>query len=289
MRDVRLLELLERQWNRVTLAQLEALGFTRRDVNYRVETGRLRAVHRGVFAGRPLIDDPRGRWMAATLTAPETYLSHASSGALNGFWDRPRALEMVTRPGNGGPRRLDGLLVRRSLTLAGNTTTVDGIPTTTPERALIELASYLDRKGLARAVREALRIERTTSAELLSVADDHAGRRGTLRLVQTVARYVGLPVARARSGAEIRALMVLRDAGREMPRLNAQVAGIEADLSWPDERLIIEIDGGPFHLDVGEDARKEAAWHAAGWTVLRMSSDDVYQAPERLLRLAPSS
>jgi very-short-patch-repair endonuclease len=83
--------------------------------------------------------------------------------------------------------------------------------------------------------------------------------------------------------------MVLRDAGREMPRLNAQVAGIEADLSWPDERLIIEIDGGPFHLDVGEDARKEAAWHAAGWTVLRMSSDDLYQAPERLLRLAPSS
>lgn len=288
MRDVRLLELLERQWNRVSLAQLEALGFTRGDVTYRVATGRLRAVHQAVFAGRPLIDDERGRWMAATLTAPETHLSHASSAALHGFWDRSRALETVTRPGNGGPRRHDGLLVRRSLTLAGNTTTVDGIPTTTAERALIELASYLDRSGLARALREALRIGASTSAGVLAAADQHGRRRGTRRLLLAVGRYAGLPVARARSGAEIRALMVLRDAARELPRLNSPVAGIEADLSWPEARLIIEIDGGPYHLDVGEDARKEAAWRKAGWTILRLPSDAVYRTPERLLALAPS-
>ena len=47
-----------------------------------------------------------------------------------------------------------------------------------------------------------------------------------------------------------------------MPRLNISVAGEEADLSWPREKLIIEIDGGPFHQDKGEDARKEAAWLA---------------------------
>jgi hypothetical protein len=289
MRDVRLLELLERQWNRVSLAQLEALGFSRGDVTYRVATGRLRAVHQAVFAGRPLIDDERGRWMAATLTAPETYLSYASSAALHGFWDRRREVETVTRPGDGGPRRHDGLLVRRSLTLAGNTTTVDGIPTTTAERALIELASYLDRSGLARAVREALRIGATTSAEVLSAADEHIRRRGTRRLVLAVGRYAGLPVTRARSGTEIRALMVLRDAARELPRLNHPVAGIEADLSWPRRRVIIEIDGGPFHLDVGEDARKEAVWRSAGWTVLRLPSDAVYRTPEQLLALAPSS
>jgi len=288
MRDVRLLELLERQWNRVSLAQLEALGFTRGDVAYRVATGRLRAVHQAVFAGRPLIDDERGRWMAATLTATETYLSHGSSAALHGFWDRPRELETVTRPGNGGPRRHDGLLVRRSRTLAGNTTTLDRIPTTTAERALIELASYLDRRGLARAVREALRIGATTALGVLSAADGHARRRGTRRLLQAVGSYAGLPVARARSGAEVHALMVLRDGARPIPRLNHHVAGIEADLSWPEERLIVEIDGGPFHLDAGEDARKEATWRAAGWTVLRLPSDDVYERPERLLTLAPS-
>jgi uncharacterized protein DUF559 len=286
--DVRVLELLERQWNRVSLAQLEALGLTRGDVSYRIETGQLRAVHQAVFAGRPLIDDERGRWMAATLTEPETYLSHASSAARHRFWDRRRELETVTRPGCGGPRRIDGLLVHRSQTLAGNTTTVEGIPTTTSERAIIEMAAYLDTRALARAVREALRIGATTSAELLRAVDGHIGRRGTRRLVLTVGRYADLPVARARSGAEIHALMALRDAARPMPRLNRPVAGIEADLSWPDRRLIIEIDGGPFHCDIGEDARKDAVWRRAGFTVLRLPADDLYRAPERLLALAPS-
>jgi very-short-patch-repair endonuclease len=94
---------------------------------------------------------------------------------------------------------------------------------------------------------------------------------------------------RARSGAEVRALEILRDAGRPLPRLNFRIAGEEADLSWPSERLIVEIDGGPFHLDVGEDARKEAAWKSAGWDVRRLPSDAVYERPASLLALAPPS
>jgi hypothetical protein len=287
MLDVRVLELLERQWNRVSLVQLQALGLSPGDVAYRVANGRLVTVHEGVFAGRPFLDDQRGRWMAATLTAPETYLSHASSAALHGFWDRRRQLEAVTRPGSGGPRRIDGLFVYRSLTLAGNTTTVDGIPTTTVERAIIEMAPYLDSRGLGRAIREALRTRKTTSAGLSRALDRHFARRGTRRVLLALGRYADVPVARARSGAEIQALIVLRDAGRVMARLNHKIAGEEADLSWVDERLIVEIDGGPFHQDVGEDARKEAVWRAAGWTVLRLPSDVVYDAPEQLVALAP--
>lgn len=66
-----------------------------------------------------------------------------------------------------------------------------------------------------------------------------------------------------------------------------RVAGEEADLSWKRDRLIIEIDGGPFHLDSGEDARKQEGWEAAGWTVRRVTSDEVYEHPDRLLALAP--
>ena len=287
MRDVRLLELLEGQWNRASLTQIEALGYTRLDMSRWVAAGRLRAVHEGVFAGRPFLDDERGDWMAATLTAPETYLSHASSAALHGFWKRHRQIETVTRPGNGGPRRIDGLFVYRSVTVNGNTMTVDGIPTTTPERAIIEMAPYVDDPGLARAVREAMRVKRTNPADLLRAVDNHARRRGTRRVLRALARYAGLPVSKARSGAEIRALMVLREAGRVVPLLNEKVAGEEADLIWADQRLIIEIDGGPFHQDIGEDARKEAVWRGAGWTVLRLPSDAVYNAPEQLLALAP--
>ena len=87
----------------------------------------------------------------------------------------------------------------------------------------------------------------------------------------------------------MRALEVLREAGRPLPGLNVRIAGEEADLSWSQMRLIIEIDGGPFHLDVGEDARKQARWETAGWTVRRLPSDDVYDHPERLLLLAPTT
>lgn len=80
---------------------------------------------------------------------------------------------------------------------------------------------------------------------------------------------------------------LLRDAGRPLPRLNHRIAGVEADLSWRTERLIVEIDGGPFHLDIGEDAHKQARWEAAGWTVRRLPSDHVYEEPDRLVALAP--
>jgi very-short-patch-repair endonuclease len=84
------------------------------------------------------------------------------------------------------------------------------------------------------------------------------------------------------------ALEILRASGRSLPRLNVRIAGEEADLSWPDARLIVEIDGGPFHLDRGEDARKQRRWERAGWIVRRISSDEVYESPERLLALAPN-
>ncbi|MCW2968302.1 MAG: hypothetical protein JWM71_2074, partial [Solirubrobacteraceae bacterium] len=64
------------------------------------------------------------------------------------------------------------------------------------------------------------------------------------------------------------------------------VAGVEADLVWRSRRLIIEIDGPQFHLFAGEDARKPAIWEAAGNTVHRLPSDDVYFHPRWLLALA---
>lgn len=164
-----------------------------------------------------------------------------------------------------------------------------GVPITTVPRTLLDLARGVSDKALARAVREAVRLELVSLTAIGDAIGRHHGRRGSRRLAAVVARYTGLPLDRARSGAEIRALEILRSAGRPLPRLNFRIAGEEADLSWPRERLIIEIDGGPFHQDVGEDARKEAAWKAAGWTVRRISSDDVYQTPAALLALAPSA
>ena len=288
MWDVRIAQLAGQQFNRISRTQLSELGLTRSTIDYLLATGRLVAVEEGVFAVAPaLAHDEWGRWMAATLTAPGSVLSHLSAAMAWGLLSLPPTLETVTRPGNGGPRRHGGVWVYRSGTLEGDVTQLRGIPITTVPRTLLDLARTVAAKALARALREAVRLELTT----LTIVGDSLGRyrrrRGARRLAIAVARYAGLPLERARSGAEIRALEVLRGAGCSLPRLNVRIAGEEADLSWPGPRLIVEIDGGPFHLDKSEDERKQRTWEVAGWTVRRISSDDVYERPALLLALSP--
>lgn len=224
--------------------------------------------------------------MAATLTHDGTALSHISSAVARALLSYEGPFTTVTRPGDGGPRRYGSVLVHHSAFLADELTTLHDIPITSTERTLVDLAGTVSDPALARAVREAVRLEHTTLRKLGDALGRYRGRRGVRALGSTVARYSGLPLERARSGAEVRALEVLRDAGRPMARLNVDVAREEADLSWPAWRLIVEIDGDPFHLDVGEDARKEKAWLDAGWVVRRLPSDDVYERPWRLLELA---
>jgi hypothetical protein len=276
-----------RQFNRVSRAQLLASGLSPLTIDRRLSSGRLVSVEDGVYAFAPVLEhDEWGRWMAATLTAVGTVLSHLSAALAWALLTIPGELETVTRPGSGGPRRHGDVVVHRSSTLSGDVTTLRGIPITTVPRTLLDLTTQVSDRALARAVREAVRLEHVTLHDLGDALGRFRGRRGVRRLGEVVSRYSGLPIARARSGAEVRAMEVIQSAGRPLPRLNVDVAGEEADLSWPAWRLVVEIDGGPFHLDRGEDARKEAIWRSAGWAVERVPSEDVYDRPYRLLDLA---
>ena len=283
MTDVRLIELAARQHRCVARRQLLAIGYGDDAILHRLAGGRLVPVYDGVYAVAPLLIEESTRWMAATLTSQGSVLSLVSAGAAWRVRPFNGQFQTVTRPGSGGPRRLDAVLVSRSRTLAGNTTTLDGIPITTPERTLIDLAPHLRDRALARAVREACRLQITRPSELFITLARHRGRRGVSRLHAAVSRYAGLPLHRTRSDAEALALELLRDAGRPRPAVNARIAGEEADLSWRAWQLIIELDGPQFHLDAAEDLRKQRAWEAAGWTVRRIPTDDVYLHPERLL------
>ena len=162
-------------------------------------------------------------------------------------------------------------------------------PITTMPRTLLDLACFASNKALARAIREAIRLERTTMRELGDYLGRCQGRRGMPPTSQCPRPIQGSATRKSpkrrrdsRTGALARCGPA--DASTERAR-----AGEEADLSWPREKLIIEIDGGPFHQDKGEDARKEAAWRGAGWRVERIPSDDVYERPAAFLALAPHS
>ena len=289
MWDAQVADLAGRQFNRFSREQLFELGMSPDAIYQRVDSGRFVNVEEGVFAVAPVLEhDDWGKWMGATLTAPGSRLSLGWAGFAWGFWYRPSGLITVTRPGSGGPRRLSGVRAYRSMTVEAESTHHRGIPITTVERTLLDMTRYASDAALARGVREAVR-ELTTLEALATFTLERSKRRGARRMLRVLNLYSGLPIEGARSSSEVKALLVLREAKRPMPRLNIKIAGEEADLSWAEIKLIVEVDGGPYHQDVGEDARKAAAWRAAGWTVRRIPADDVYDRPHRLLALCPTN
>jgi very-short-patch-repair endonuclease len=115
----------------------------------------------------------------------------------------------------------------------------------------------------------------------------HRGRRGVASLRVEVEKLAGLRVERCRSDAEAWPVALIADAGLASPDVNDDVAGEEADLSWPAARLIIELDGPSYHVLRDADIRKMRAWQAAGFDVHRLPTTEVYAQPERLLAMVP--
>jgi hypothetical protein len=65
--DLALAELAGHQWGVVSVAQLRALGIGRSGATRRVHGGRLRRVHRGVYAVGGAVLPREGRWLAAVM------------------------------------------------------------------------------------------------------------------------------------------------------------------------------------------------------------------------------
>src|SRR6266480_3012194 len=134
----------------VAVAQLYSLGLSDRQLRRRVAAGWLHRLHRGVYAVGHRNITREGWWMAAVLACGEgAVLSHQAAGEL---WKirQPRGRPSgagsveVTVPRARGARIRIGLIVHRVPTLrAGEATTRDGIPVTSPARTLLDLACRL--------------------------------------------------------------------------------------------------------------------------------------------------
>ena len=279
--------MLARQQADVVAAwQLRGAGWSPDKLRHQVQRGGWRAIHPGVYLLTSSPPSRRQLWFAAVLTAPGTVLSHGSAGACFGFYRFERGYQVVTRTGEGGRKRRNRLLVFHSKPLDGEVTRHGGIPITTAARVLVDLAPGLDDKHMGRTFREAIRLGCTTARQVRQTVERHQGRLGTPLLSDYATCYATIPYHRTRSNPEGRALEVLHDAGVPPPLVNVWIAGEEADLVWLDRRHIVEIDGPQFHRFTDEDARKASIWREAGFTVRRVPSDAVYDAPEELIAAA---
>src|SRR3954454_11650746 len=117
--DVRLRELAARQRDLVAAWQLRGMGWTWKGLEHHAAHSGWRAVHSGVYALTQAPLSCEQRRMAATLTAPNSFLSHFSAAAHYGIWQFEAGYETIVRPGNRGRERSAGVLIRYSKTLEG--------------------------------------------------------------------------------------------------------------------------------------------------------------------------
>ena len=263
----------------VSRVQLLELGFDRGSIAHRLKLGRLRPVHRGVYTIGHRLLTQEGRWMAATLAyGPHAVLSHRAAAALWGMRGGTRV--EVTVP--GGQRGRSGIEVHRANLPSDERTTHRGIPTTTVPRTLLDLSPVLTRRHLRGALREAEHLRLTDSLSMHDLIVRYPRRSG-LRAIRALLAEAGVGARIIRSELEERFQDFLISAGLPLPQTNLIIEGYEVDCVWPDQRLIVELDGHASHspthafeLDRARDRRLEAA----GWRVVRITWRQLEREPE---------
>jgi very-short-patch-repair endonuclease len=261
----------------VTRAQLLAAGYGPAAVASWVRTGRLYTLHRGVFSVGYISPSPYARMMAAALACgPNSAISHLSAATLWGIAEhRPNRVDVTTTD----RRSHRGIAVHWTRRLTGeDVTRRNNIPVTTLARTLVDLASTLDARALARVLNEARIRYRLHDATLEAALGALPRRKGTPQLRALLDRND----APTRSALEDRFLELVTRHGLPRPEVNQRVAGYEVDMLWREARLIVELDGHRYHRTRFEqDRERDAELIAAGYRVMRVTWRRVVESPAR--------
>jgi hypothetical protein len=271
-----------RQGGTISHAQLVHLGLTRREIDHRVRIGRLHRIHRGVYAVGHTLLGPEGRWWAAILAlGDESFVSHHSAGHAYGMRQTASGLVHVTVRGRGGRERRSGIKVHRPLELpTDEVTSLRGLPITTPERTLLDLAS-------AKVSNLDIVLDRGEQTRLIDFAELHAllarypRRPGTRSLKAQLDRYRG-PID-VRSVLERLVYQLCGEHGLPRPLVNTSVEGRVRDFYWPTCRLVVEADSYSWHRSpsaLNADRERDVELTLAGYRVLRFTYEQITQRPE---------
>ena len=268
------------------------LGFSHSLVRSWVATGRLRRVHRGVYALGPQPLTQQGRWTAAVIAGGNrSALSHTSAGALYGLIPAGSGPIHVTVPGDVD-RKVGGVRVhRRTHLTAQDTARRHRIPVTTPLCTLVDLASMPNSARLERAIGQADVLGLITPEALRARLDDLGRRPGLATLRAPLDRST---FTLTDSELERRFLPIARRAGLPQPNTREKVNGFRVDFYWSKLKLIVETDGLRYHRTAAQQTKdrvRDQAHLIAGCTQLRFSHAQVAHDPkyvEAILRTVAS-
>jgi hypothetical protein len=178
----------------------------------------------------------------------------------------------MRRSGGAGP---DAIRVHQTRVLHRSESTVEaGIPVTSIERTILDMAPRLDDRQLERMLVAADRSRRLRWPRLKSLIERAPRRPGAGRLSR-IARNVDPRAADALSPTEVDFLALCREAGLPTPQVNALVEDHLVDFAWLDKRVLVETDSYSFHADRPSFERDHLATvelEVAGYRVHRATS-----------------
>lgn len=270
-----------RQLALITSRQLGAAGIDKDAIAIRRTRRALHRVHHAVYLwGQPTMLP--GAWELAAVLAcgDDVVVSHRSAAALWRLVSPPDGEVEVTVVAHHCRSR-KGIRVHRADRLDRRDHRFRrGIPITSPARTMIDLAAQASAWELERVIAEAYALTLVTETELEAAADRAPKHAGVAALRAELRREGGPQWTQ--SEGERRMLKLLRAARLPLPRTQVRIAGWPADFLWPDQRLIVEVDGYPFHSGrraFERDRRRDQAHIAAGYTVIRVTWRQLNEEP----------
>jgi Transcriptional regulator, AbiEi antitoxin len=278
----RIAALARRQRGYVTRPQLMKLGLGRRAIQYRVSIGRLIPVYAGVYAVGHLPTLPQDRAAGALLACGEgAVLSHSTAATAWGIFKR---WEMPFEVTLGSLRSRKGIRIHRCRLERWDIKTQIGLRVTSAARTLLDVAPRFKDTGLRRAVADQRRAGHLTLDQLNDVVERFPRAPGTRRLLPLLDVTKGGPT---RSDLEDRFVAFCRRFGLPEPETNVWVAGREVDAWFPNERLIVELDGREFHSDPDRfegDRDGDVTALTFGIPTVRITDARMTETPEREAR-----
>lgn len=266
----------------VSVPQAVALGLSAQSVRRLVRRGTWQRLHRGVCWTRPACPVPTAtalvaaRLFAGGLTVPAGVVGGRSAARLWG-WDDSRTpwVPELVLPPESRRAQPPGVRYRWHRLADADVAVRGGMPLTSAERTLRDLAPRLPFDEMLVMADAALRSRSTDRATVTALADGvpRAHREALLAAD-----------GRAESAFESRVRAELIRAGVAPPVLQYVVRSAgggfigRVDLAWPERRLVVEADGAAVHasaMALRDDVRRQNALVAAGWTVLRFTWADL--------------
>ena len=286
----------------VTSAELTAAGISRSGIRQLVAQHDLLPLGRGVYARSELAaqltrDDQRAERLlrlaaAIAVAGPRAAGSHQDAAIVHelALLERPPAgVVTVTRPPRAPGNRIGraGIHLRLATLWPGDVTVRRGVPVTSVERTVVDLARTLPFRAGVVAADSALFSGQTSAVKLRAAVDACERWPGVDRARQVVDFAHPL----AESPFESISRVAFRDGGLPPPVLQAWImrgghAIGRVDFLWEEHRTIAEADGAAKYADPGvarKQLRRDAELREAGFEVVHFSWRELMATPDKVI------